>query len=153
MRTTAAKSREVRVRPAQIEDAGAIAVLSGQLGYPSSTASVRRRLRNLLRDRDHAIWVAENSEGIVAGWVHVFIHQVLESDRQAEIGGLVIDQDFRGQGAGKALVERAERWAKARRLKTVYVRSNIIRKSAHIFYQKRGYEIIKTQHAFRKDLG
>ena len=153
MRTTPGTSREVRVRTATMEDAGAIADLSGQLGYPSSAASVRRRLRNLLPKPDHAIWVAENGTGNVAGWIHVFVYELLESDRQAEIGGLVIDQTFRGHGAGKALVERAERWAKARRLGSVYVRSNIIRQEAHVFYQKQGYKIIKTQHAFRKTLG
>jgi GNAT superfamily N-acetyltransferase len=150
MPTTSGKSQGVRVRTAQIEDASRIAVLSGQLGYPCSATSVRRRLRNLLADCDHAIWVAENDGGSVAGWIHVFVHQVLESDREAEIGGLVIDEEFRGQGAGKALVERAERWAKARRLKSVYVRSNIVRKQAHIFYLNLGYKIIKTQSAFRK---
>ena len=152
MRTTSGTSREVRVRNARIEDAGPIAVLSGQVGYPCSAASVRRRLRNLLGKPEHAIWVAENSRGSVAGWIHVFVYELLESDRQAEIGGLVIDENFRGQGAGTALVERAERWAKSRRLGSVYVRSNIIRNEAHAFYQKQGYNIIKTQHAFRKEL-
>ncbi|HET7213518.1 MAG TPA: GNAT family N-acetyltransferase [Terriglobia bacterium] len=149
---TRGKPRRVRIRAAQIGDAGRLAELSGQLGYPSSVASVRKRLRNLLADRDHAIWVAESEAGAVAGWIHVFVKRLLESDREVEIGGLVVDQDFRGQGAGKALVERAERWAKARRLTSVYVRSNIIRKDAHIFYQKLGYKIIKTQSAFRKEL-
>lgn len=135
-----------------MEDAATIADLSGQLGYPTSGASVRRRLRNLLPKPEHSVWVAENGEGSVAGWIHVFVYQLLESDRQAEIGGLVINENFRGHGAGKALVERAERWAKARRLGSVYVRSNIIRKEAHTFYQKQGYKIIKTQHAFRKEL-
>ncbi|HET9178075.1 MAG TPA: GNAT family N-acetyltransferase [Terriglobia bacterium] len=152
MRAMSGKTREVRVRTARLEDAGAIADLSGQLGYPSSAASVRRRLRDLLGKPDHAIWVAENSGGSVAGWIHVFVHALLESDRQAEIGGLVIDENFRGHGAGKALVGRAERWAKSRRLVSVYARSNIIRKEAHAFYQKLGYKIIKTQHAFRKEL-
>lgn len=142
----------VRIRAARIGDAGRLAELSGELGYPSSAASVRRRLRNLLADRDHAVWVAEARDGAIAGWIHVFVKQLLESDREAEIGGLVVDQDFRGQGAGKALMERAERWTKAKKLTSVYVRSNIIRKDAHIFYQKLGYKIIKTQSAFRKAL-
>ena len=142
----------VRIRAARIGDARRLAELSGELGYPSSAASVRRRLRNLFADRDHAVWVAEARDGAIAGWIHVFVKQLLESDREVEIGGLVVDQDFRGQGAGKALVERAERWAKSKRLKSVYLRSNIIRKDAHIFYQKLGYKIIKTQSAFRKAL-
>ncbi|HKT13181.1 MAG TPA: GNAT family N-acetyltransferase [Terriglobia bacterium] len=152
MQTTRDKLRPVRIRAAQMEDAGRLAALSGQLGYPSSIASVRRRLRNLLADPEHAVWVAENESGAIGGWIHVFIKHLLESDREAEIGGLVVDQDFRGQGAGKALVERAERWAKSKRMRSVYVRSNIIRKDAHIFYQKLGYKIIKTQSAFRKEL-
>ena len=94
----------------------------------------------------------KNEAGAIAGWIHVFVKQLLESDREIEIGGLVVDQNSRRQGAGKALVEHAERWARSKRLKTVYVRSNVIRKEAHIFYQKLGYKIIKTQSAFRKVL-
>ena len=147
-----AKPREVRVRTAQMEDADSIAVLSGQLGYPSTATSVRRRLRNLLADNNHAVWVAEDGDGAIAGWIHVFVKQLLESVREVEIGGLVVDRNFRGQGAGKALVERTERWTRSKRLKSVYVRSNVVRKDAHIFYQKVGYQIIKTQSAFRKAL-
>ena len=150
MKELSSKSPKARVRPAQLTDADRIAVLSGQLGYPSSAASVRRRLRNLLARRDHAIWVAETDGGTIAGWIHVFVKQLLESDREVEIGGLVIDENLRGQGVGKALVERAERWAKARALESIYVRSNIVRNDAHIFYQKLGYKVIKTQYAFRK---
>ena len=152
MGTVNGKSRGVRVRTAKIDDAGSIANLSGQLGYPSSTASVRQRLRNILAEPGHTVWVAENEAGAIAGWIHVFVKQLLESDREIEIGGLVVDQNSRRQGAGKALVEHAERWARSKRLKTVYVRSNVIRKEAHIFYQKLGYKIIKTQSAFRKVL-
>ncbi len=140
----------MRVRIARIADADNIAVLCGQLGYPSSAASVRRRLRSLAGNRDHAVWVAELEGGAVVGWIHVFVKQLLESNREAEIGGLAVDEAFRGQGAGKALVERAERWARAKRLKSVYLRSNIVRKGAHRFYRRLGYEVIKTQHAFRK---
>jgi len=150
MQSATKMSRKVRVRAARMEDAGRLAELSGQLGYPCSAADMRRRLRNLLADHSHAVWVADSGDGSIAGWIHVFIKRLLQSDHEAEIGGLVIDENFRGRRAGKALVERAERWAKSKRLKTVYVRSNIVRKDAHIFYQKLGYETIKTQRAFRK---
>lgn len=59
MGTVNGKSRGVRVRTAKIDDAGSIANLSGQLGYPSSTASVRQRLRNILAEPGHTVWVAE----------------------------------------------------------------------------------------------
>ena len=140
----------VRVRNARMADAERFAVLSGQLGYPTTAAKVRVRLRHFLKDRDHAIWVAEVQRGRVIGWIHVFVRRLLESDPEAEIGGLVIDENFRGRGAGKLLVERAERWAKEKHMKSVCLRSNIVRKEAHRFYQQLGYEIVKTQHAFRK---
>ena len=152
MQTASGKSHRVRVRGASLTDAGRIAELSGQLGYPTSARSARRRLQNLLAKRDHAIWVAEDPEGSVTGWVHVFVKQLLESEREAEIGGLVVDREFRGRGVGKALVERAERWAKAKRLKSVYVRSNIVRKDTHPFYQRLGYKVVKTQRSFRKSI-
>jgi ribosomal protein S18 acetylase RimI-like enzyme len=150
MKQAPEKPPKVQVRIALTTDAGRIAVLSGQLGYPCPARNLRRRLRNLLADRNHAIWVAETDGGTVAGWIHVFVKQLLESDREAEIGGLVIDEEFRSQGVGKALVECAEKWARSRRLKSVCVRSNIVRKGAHAFYLKQGYKIIKTQNAFRK---
>ena len=150
MATAKGKPRTMNIRAAQMEDAGRLAELSGQLGYPCSAGDMRRRLRHLLADPEHAVWVAENESGTIAGWIHVFVKESLESDREIEIGGLVIDEDFRGQGAGKVLVERAEGWAKAQGLKSVCVRSNILRKDAHAFYQKLGYKIIKTQSAFRK---
>ncbi len=140
----------MNIRAAQMEDAGRLAELSGQLGYPGSAGDMRRRLRHLLADPEHAVWVGETESGIIAGWIHVFVKRLLENDPEIEIGGLVIDENFRGQGAGKVLVERAEGWAKARGLKSVYVRSNVVRKDAHAFYQKLGYRIIKTQSSFRK---
>jgi len=88
----------------------------------------------------------------VVGWAHVFVHALVESDTFAEVGGLVVDERERGQGIGKGLMSRVERLARARGARNVSLRSNIIRKDAHAFYEKLGYRIIKTQFAFRKTL-
>ena len=141
----------ITVRPATREDARRMAVLSAQLGYPSSPKEIKRRLSHFHPDED-AVYVAEGSDRKVLGWVHVFLHCLVESDPQAEIGGLVVDEANRGTGVGKLLMKHAEQWAREKGLRSVYLRSNIIRKDAHTFYQKCGYSIIKTQHAFRKNL-
>ncbi len=86
------------------------------------------------------------------GWVHAHVSHLVERDPEAQIGGLVVDEACRGGGTGRLLMERAEQWARDRGLKSVYLRSNIIRKDAHAFYKKLGYEIVKTQYAFRKRL-
>ncbi len=88
----------------------------------------------------------------VVGWAHVFVHALVESDTFAEVGGLVVDERERGQGIGKGLMSRVERLARARGARNVSLRSNVIRKDAHAFYEKLGYQIIKTQFAFRKTL-
>lgn len=142
----------VTIRPASREDAANIARLSTQLGYPSARNEIEQRLSSLQRDESHAVYVAVTSTGIVAGWVHVRRSKLVESDPEAEIGGLVVDEAYRGLGIGQLLMERAEQWTREQGLHSVYLRSNIVRESAHAFYKKLGYHIVKTQHAFRKNL-
>jgi GNAT superfamily N-acetyltransferase len=141
-----------KIRPARKRDAERIALLAGQLGYPSSTVQVLQRLDRIKGNNQHAVFVAESKDGRVVGWLHVFVGHLVESDPYAEIGGLVVDELHRSAGIGRLLLQRAEAWAHAKGCQTVRLRSNIIRKEAHEFYLKRGYNLTKTQHAFAKTL-
>ncbi len=136
-----------------MRDAERIAALAGQLGYPSTTHQVRRRIERIRGRPDHRALVAETADGEVVGWLHVFVSRLLESDSFAEIGGLVVDENHRGSGVGKLLMQHAESWARARGCRTVRLRSNVIRKDAHTFYTKLGYHVTKMQYAFAKKLG
>jgi GNAT superfamily N-acetyltransferase len=89
----------------------------------------------------------------VAGWIQIFLDQVVMSEMRVEVAGLVVDERCRGLGVGRALMGRAEAWALERGCKVVSLRSNVVRKEAHQFYAGLGYSIVKTQHAFRKKLG
>ncbi|HXH05932.1 MAG TPA: GNAT family N-acetyltransferase, partial [Vicinamibacterales bacterium] len=53
---------------------------------------------------------------------------------------------------GAALVRAVERWAAARGLPRLRLRSNVVRAAAHRFYLRQGFGIVKTQHAFEKSL-
>lgn len=139
------------IRPARLEDAPALAPLSTQLGYPATAAEIAARLDAILADPDQAVYVAETS-GQVAGWVHVAHYLTLESGAAVEIRGLVVDENRRGSGLGRALVLQAEAWARDRGVRVVRVRSNVVRAGAHEFYRRLGYSLVKTQHAFRKSL-
>ena len=139
-----------RATPADLE---ALTALAAQLGYPSSSAEIEARLRRLSAHPDlHAVYVAETPPGAVVGWMHVFISARVESDPFAEIGGLVVDQQQRRAGVGEALVAAAETWARERGLATLRVRSNVVREHAHRFYERRGFEQIKQQAVFHKQL-
>jgi len=142
---------EIAVRRARPQDAERLAELATQLGYPSSAREVARRLERVLGDGGQAVLVAEAVGGVV-GWVHVIATFLIESDPQAEIGGLVVDQNHRGRGVGTLLMSQAEQWARAQGLRSVYLRSNVLRREAQRFYEKLGYQVVKTQTAFRKQL-
>jgi GNAT superfamily N-acetyltransferase len=139
-------------RPARIEDCEALARLSTVLGYPSMPEQVARRLEAIVENPNHWVCVAVKPQGEIVGWLHARISHLVESDQQVEIGGLVVDESYQGRGVGRRLMERAEAWAREKGCRSVYVRSNVIRQGAHLFYQKLGYSILKTQFAFRKSL-
>lgn len=142
----------VAVRQMRPEDAGAVAQLVTQLGYPSTEDEIRRRY-DLIKDRwDARLLIAQHAGSSIVGWVHVQALYLLESDPRAEIFGLVVAETARGTGVGRRLIEAAEEWALLRGLSVMGLRSNYLRTEAHGFYEHLGYKVIKTQNAFRKNL-
>lgn len=141
----------VTIRDAAESDVEALAGLAGQLGYPSTAAQLRHRLGSLRARADHAVLVA-GDVGTVAGWIHVFVAERIESDPFAEIGGLVVDASRRGEGVGAALLVAAEAWARGRGIAELRLRSNVVRQAAHGFYEKLGYACAKRQAVFVKPL-
>jgi len=145
------------IRPAKVDDAGALARLSNQFGYAASSRQVHRRLKQILADPTHAVFVAEilcmqSGAPALAGWVHVYVERTLESDPTVEFGGMIVEENQRGCGVGTLLVKRAERWANKTRCLTMTVRSNVLRIGAHTFYRRLGYRLVKNQKVFRKNL-
>ena len=134
----------------KLEDAAAAARLATQLGYPSTAVDIERRFRALPGADEARVFVAEGEDGTPVGWIHVFGRRMLESDPDAEIGGLVVDERLRGRGIGKTLMASAESWARERGYRAVSLRTNVIRKEAHEFYKGLGYEVQKSQYKLRK---
>jgi GNAT superfamily N-acetyltransferase len=140
------------IRQMAPEDAAAVAILTSQLGYPSTEVDIKRRYA-LIHDRsDGQLIVALDIDATVIGWIHVQALRLLEADERAEIWGLVVADTVRGSGVGRLLVEAAEEWAVRRGLDIMGVRSNTLRVEAHAFYEHLGYEVVKTQKVFRKKL-
>lgn len=144
-------SPHLTIRPARPSDVPALAVLSAQLGYPAPPERVARRLEAVQAQPGHVVLVAE-ADGRVAGWIHLFVIRSLLSEGGVEVEGLVVDEQRRGQGVGRALIAQAEGWARAQGCDFLYLRSNTLRARAHEFYEQLGFEKLKTQFAFRKRL-
>lgn len=140
----------VEIREMELEDAEAVAELSGQLGYERSADQTRAWIRDAaLRPNEQGAFVA-CLDGQVAGWIEVSIVRRLQSEPFAIIGGLVVHGSQRGRGLGRSLCQRAEGWAWERKLARVRVTSRSTREDAHRFYLRDGYEQVKTSLVFEK---
>jgi GNAT superfamily N-acetyltransferase len=140
------------VRAAAADDAGPIAELSGELGYPVSAQAVRDTLGLFLGAPDHRVLVAE-AGGRVCGWLQAHSCHVLESGLRVEVLGLVVSASMRRHGVGRALMAGAEAWAGEASAGQLVVRSNTQRAESHAFYPSIGYARTKTQAVYRKGIG
>jgi GNAT superfamily N-acetyltransferase len=138
------------VRPPTPSDYDKMADLAGQLGYECTGAQVRARIDGMRDLNEYAVYVTELAGGQIAGWIAVYTFRAVALDSFAEISGLVVDQQIRSRGIGRALLAIAEQWARSRGCSTISVRSNVTRERAHQFYTRNGYEHIKTQKLFEK---
>jgi GNAT superfamily N-acetyltransferase len=143
---------KIGIRRARLGDAGVIAKLGGQLGYPATENELAERLAKLIHRPGEGVVLIAEASGEIVGWLHVSVTPLLQVPLRAEVNGLVVDEINRSLGAGAKLLEAAERWAVSKGCKSMSVRSNVIRERAHGFYLRHGYEHFKTQKAFRKSL-
>jgi GNAT superfamily N-acetyltransferase len=138
------------IRGARPDDAAALADLSTQLGYPSTEAQVRERLR-LLEDPERELLVATAADGL-AGFIDVHVQRVVESEPYGEVGGLVVAAPHRGAGLGAALLAAAAGWSRARGLERLWIRANLARVGPHEFYEAVGCRVVKDQRVYEYPL-
>ena len=133
------------------DDAGAVANLATQLGYPSREVQLAERIAQVQGREEAAAMVAEDAGNVVA-WVHVELRRTLVADQHAQVMALVVDERCRGRGIGAALMAEAERWARKRGANAVRVASRTTREEARRFYERQGYRLTKTSNWFEKEL-
>jgi GNAT superfamily N-acetyltransferase len=142
----------IQIRTATPADTDAIAGLSAELGYETTSEDVSERLGQLLNSQEHGIFVAVDHPKNMIGWVHVFTSHRLMTDSFADLGGLIVKQTHRGFGIGNQLLLSAEEWAISKGLQKLKVRSNVSRERAHKFYISKDYNSFKSQKVFEKTL-
>ncbi len=135
------------IRAARPEDAGEVAALCGQLGYPTSVADAERRLQEFAARADVPVFIYELGGRVVA-WMQLREAATLESGAGVEIVGLVVDERERGAGVGAAMVAFAKRWARERGHARVRVRTNQVRTRTHAFYERAGFALTKVQRVY-----
>src|SRR3977135_1296650 len=141
----------VRIRPPRTADAEQLGVLNRQLGYATEIEELVGRTDRPSRRGQHDVAVAE-VDGTVVGWVQAEHRFSMEAGDKAELVGLIVGAAARRSGGGGLRVQAAEDWAADRGLRSIVVRSNVIRAESHSFYEKIGYTQSKTQHVYTKSL-
>lgn len=138
---------EIRVRRMKKKDAADVALLSAQLGYPLSEKQILKNIKAVRKNKEHDAFVAKDNKKIT-GWIGVAKIIMIESAPYCEINGLVVDEDYRGKGIGKILIEKAKQWGREKALATMRVRCNVKRTETHSFYTHLGFTEIKEQKNF-----
>ena len=146
----------VTVRRVSVEDAAAVAALSGQLGYAASADEMRARIETLFGcGESQVVLVACIQDGDatkLVGWIDFAITYHLQTPPFVLIGGLVVQDGLRGLGIGSRLCEEAEAWTRALGISVLRVTSGSTRSDAHRFYLRDGYTEVKTSKIFEKRL-
>jgi ribosomal protein S18 acetylase RimI-like enzyme len=111
---------------------------------PPGPARERDYILGLLADEDHGLFVAEIA-GQLAGFLHVLAHDtppipILVPRRLAVVDNLVVRRDLRRAGIGRALMERAEQWAREQGATEIDLHVFEFNAGAIAFYRRLGYE-------------
>ena len=139
------------IRNANKEDCPDITKLTNELGYPSSEDKVSEILDMVLEHDDHRLFVAELENKLVA-YIHLVSSIRIGSDPFVEVVAFVVHRDYRNKGIGKSLLNETEKWVRSKNIKNIRIRSNIIRQEAHKFFTQRGFNNLKTQEVFLKQI-
>lgn len=141
---------EILLRNISPNDAEPVAVLSAQLGYDLSIKETTNNIMAILESPDNCAFTAV-SEGKTIGWIHAFKTVRIESPSFIEIGGMVVDEAYRGKGVGKALVNKVKEWCVKQNNSNLRVRCNTKRFETHKFYTRIGFRELKEQKVFGMD--
>jgi len=142
---------KIIIREMTANDATAVNALSKQLGYPLSIGQTLQNINMILQSKDHTAFVAEYENEIV-GWIGAAQAIMIEVMPHCEINGLVIDENHRGMGIGKLLINNVKQWAKEKGNNKIGLHCNVKRTEAHLFYQHLGFTELKQQKNFVIDL-
>jgi len=130
------------VRLARAEDFEAVSALLSELGRPGVTPDNQVKLQAVydrhLRRSDTASLVAEAGGRIVGFMSLEFRERLNRESPEAWVPDLIVTEDVRATGAGKALLQRGMDLARERGCWALTLESGYSRERAHRFYRLQG---------------
>lgn len=131
---------EIIIRPpVPARDAGAVAKLLGDLGYPNTPAFAQAKLELLSQSPDDWVRVAERA-GRVVGVGHLHVAELFhQPGRVGRVMAIVVAADCRRLGVGRKLMTSLEALAEQAGCTKLELTSAAHREDAHAFYDSLGY--------------
>ena len=142
---------KVSIRECTINDSQALAELAARLGYPCTVEVARSRIGTYFGNPSRTVIVAE-IDGKVIGWTSLDVVEHFYVESRVEISGFVVHKDFRSLGIGERLMDEVEKWVKTHGQSRLRLYTNSIRKDAHRFYERLGFEKRKESYVYEKSL-
>jgi GNAT superfamily N-acetyltransferase len=136
------------IRPAREKDAESLFILAKSFAttFVVRESAFLQSLAVILKDGSACLRVAEVT-GNVAGYLLGFQHETFfAGGRVAWVEEVMVAEEFRSQGIGRALMESFEAWARDRDCTLVALAT----RRAHAFYKALSYE--ESASYFRKKL-
>jgi GNAT superfamily N-acetyltransferase len=130
----------MEIRAATLADAGKIAELLTQLGYPDTEEFIGAKIVELTSHPEGDLAVAVEGEEVL-GFISIhFIPQLGLAGSFARISYMCVDESARGRGIGGRLEAYCEYLARQRGCDRIEVHCHRRRERAHKFYEWQGYE-------------
>lgn len=101
----------------------------------------------LIADDNVGLFVAE-VDGALGGMIHAFVRDtpdipVLVPRRFVMIDNMVVREDWRGRGLGRALITTVHQWAIEKGATSVELNVYDFNQQARDFYESMGYEVVR----------
>lgn len=147
----------VKTRPAEARDLDAVAALFDAYRQfyemPADIALARRYLDERFQRRESVILVAEETRGALVGFTQLYpAFCSVAADRTFVLYDLFVTPAARGTGAGRALMEAAEAYAReqgAARLELQTAKTNLVGQS---LYESCGWKRDELFYVYAKGL-
>ena len=136
---------DCRIRELEPGDVPALARLVTQLGYAVDAEAMGPRLQRMGEGSGRTTWVAELDERVVGMIGSELLASYTSDAPAARIVALVVDEEVRGRGIGRALVRHAEAALVEAGAGRISLTTRLHRTEAHRFYEGLGY----TRNGFR----
>ena len=139
LRSERLSRRVFTIRDAKLTDAPALAALMCELGYETTPAEMRRRLKPILCDVRYRTLLAE-LDGKVCWMIGTFVHPSYEhNDLSGRTFALVTLTTAHRRGVRRALIASAEKAFAQKAVTRVSLDTRFTRKDAHQFCESLGH--------------